>query len=115
MTIHKKIYFGGEGSVGKNTLGEDSDLEVNEIMKRLVEKGYKPAYLTLCMYLNKIGFENKNTNNDLMNITTAQMEKDLFGEKYKDFTWDNVIFSDETIFSDFRKLVERNELKNRSV
>ena len=28
------------------------------------------------------------------------MEKDLFGEKYKDFTWDNVIFSDETIFSD---------------
>ena len=24
-------------------------------------------------------------------------------KKYKDYTWDNVIFSDETIFSDFRK------------
>ena len=23
--------------------------------------------------------------------------------KYKDFIWDNVIFSDKTIFSDFRK------------
>ena len=38
-----------------------------------------------------------------MNLTTAQKEKRLFGEKYKDYTWDNVIFSDETILSDFRK------------
>ena len=75
----------GEGSAVKNTLGEDSDLEVNEIMKRLVEKGYKPAYLTSCRYLNKIDFENKNTNNDLMNLTTAQMEKDLFGGKIQRF------------------------------
>ena len=29
--------------------------------------------------------------------------KKLFGKKFKDYTWDNVIFSDETIFSDFRK------------
>ena len=58
MTIHNIFILEGEVSTGKNTLGEDSDLEVNEIMKRLVEKGYKPAYLTLCRYLNKIGFEN---------------------------------------------------------
>ena len=38
-----------------------------------------------------------------MNLVTAQMKKDLFDKKYKDFIWDNVIFSGETIFSDFRK------------
>ena len=158
-------------------LGEDSDLEVNEIKERLVQKGYKHAYSSLCRYLNKIGFQNKNPTNDLMNLTTAQKEKKLFDKKYKDYiteverrladsryekekinkaetlskyqetlakshwlkplrdcqnllwisllpirirfcsgagktslsfcvfkyTWDNVIFSDETIFSDFRK------------
>ena len=89
-------------------LGEVSDLEVNEIKERLVKKGCNLIYSTLCRYLNKIGFENKNLINNSINLTTAQMEKDLFGEKkYKNFTWDNVIFSDETIFSDFRK-VERN-------
>ena len=56
-------------------LGEDSDLEVNEIKERLVEKGYKLVYSTLCRYLNKIGFQNKNPINDLMNLTTAQKEK----------------------------------------
>ena len=35
-------------------LGEDSDLEVNEIKERLVEKGYMLAYSTLCRNLNKI-------------------------------------------------------------
>ena len=85
-------------------LGEDSDLEVNEIKERLVEKGYKLAYSTLCRYLNKIGFQNKNPINDLMNLTTAQKEKRfIWWKKNKDYTWDNVIFSDETIFSDFRK------------
>ena len=56
-------------------LGEDSDLEVNEIKERLVKKGYKLAYSSLCKYLNKIGFQNKNPINDLMNLTTAQKEK----------------------------------------
>ena len=95
-------------------LGEDSDLVVNEIKERLVEKGYKLAYSTLWMYLNKIGFQNKNPINDLMNLTTAQKEKDLFGEKYKDYTWDNAIFSDETILSDFRKS-RKKWVKKRSV
>ena len=85
-------------------LGEDSDLEVIEIMERLVEKGYKLAYSTLCRYLNKIGFQNKNPINYLMNLTTTQKKKKIYLVlKYKDYTWDNVIFSDETIFSDFRK------------
>ena len=56
-------------------LGKGSDLELNKIEERLVEKGYKPAYLTLCRYLNKIDFENKNSINDLMNLTTALMKK----------------------------------------
>ena len=51
--------------------------------ERLVEKEYKPAYSTLCRYLNKIDFENKNTNNDLINLTTVQMEKDLYGKNTK--------------------------------
>ena len=39
-----------------------------------------------------------------MNLKTVQKEKDLFGEKNtKIILGINVIFSDETIFSDFRK------------
>ena len=64
-------------------LCEDNDLEVNEIKERLVEKEYKLAYSTLCRYLNKIGFQNKNPINDLMKLTTAQKEKNLFGKNTK--------------------------------
>ena len=93
--------------------GEDSDLEVNEVKDRLVEKEYKLAYSTLCMYLNKIGFRNKILINDLMNLTTAQKEKKIYlVKKYKDYTWENVIFSDETIFSDFRKSRKKEKFIN---
>ena len=43
------------------------------------------------------------------------MRKDIFGEKFKDFTWDNVIFNDETIFSDFRKIRKKWVKKEKCI
>ena len=56
-------------------LGKDSDLDVNEIKKRLMKKRMHLVYSILCSYLSKIDFENKNSINDSMNLTTTQMGK----------------------------------------
>ena len=80
-----------------------------------MEKECKHAYSTLCRYLNKIGFQNKNPINDLMNLTTTEIKKVYFvKKKYIDFTWDHVLFDSKTIFSDYRKS-RKKWVKKRSV
>ena len=41
-------------------------------------KRYILAYSTLCSYLNKLAFENKNPINDSMNLITTQIKKYLW-------------------------------------
>ena len=83
-------------------------------MKRLVEKGCKPVYLTSCRYLNKIDFENKNTNNDLMNLTTAKWKK-IYLVKNTKISLGIMLYSVMKLYFLILEKVERNELKNRSV
>ena len=73
-----------------------------------MEKGYKLAYSTLCMYLNKIGFQNKNTINDLMNLTTAQKKKDLFGEKNTKIILGIMLYSVMNLYFLILEKIERN-------
>ena len=85
------------------------------MMKRLMEKGYKLVYSTLCRYLNKIGFENKNPINDLMNLTTAQIEKRFIWWKNTNISLGIMLYSVMKLYFLILEKVEINELKNRSV
>ena len=52
----------------------------------------------------KKNYEHKLPINDMMNLTNDHMDARLkWCQSYKNQNWDLVIFSDETVFSDFRK------------
>ena len=86
-------------------LSDDSDLDVSEIKDELCEQGIKVNQRTLTIYLReKINHEHKLPINDMMSLTDDHMDARLkWCQSYKNQNWDLVIFSDETVFSDFRK------------
>ena len=84
-------------------LSDDSDLDVSEIKEELCEQGIEVSQRKLTRYLRK-NYEHKLPINDMMNLTADHMDARLkWCQSYKNKNWDLVIFSDETVFSDFRK------------
>ena len=73
-----------------------------------MEKGYKLAYSTLCRYLNKIGFENKNPINDSMNSTTTQTEKRFIRWKNTKISLGIMLYSVMKLYFLILEKVERN-------
>ena len=66
-------------------------------------------------HLNKIGFENKNSINDLINLTTAQMEKKLFGKKNAHISHGIMLYSVMKLYFLILEKVERNEKKEKGI
>ena len=91
----------------EDILSDDSNLEVNYIYEILSNKLYKTPSSTLSVFQLKINYENKSPTNDLMNLAPTHMENHLFWSRnYKFYNCDFVIFADEVIFLDVRKVIE---------
>ena len=85
-------------------LSDDSDLDVSEIKDELCKQGIEVNQRKFTIYLRKMNYEHKLTINDMMNLTADHMNARFkWCQSYKNQNWDLVIFSDETVFSDFRK------------
>ena len=80
-------------------------MDVLEIKDELCEQGIEVNQSTLTRYLRKKkNYEHKLSINDMMNLMADHMDARLkYCQSYKNQKWNLVIFSNETVFNDFRK------------
>ena len=78
-------------------------MDDSEIKNKHIELGIGVTKRIFRRYLRK-NYEHKLTTNNMMNLTADHMEDKLkWCQSCKNQNWDYAIFSDETVFSDFRK------------